>query len=103
MNELKTLALSWYDKLDPAVGSLQLSLSLTWLLFLYTFVCLLLFLADLDKMDSEKDEMNQADIAALHYFYSKHISDLPDDQELTELFAQVKQKNIDQHEKKTDI
>uniref|UniRef100_A0A8C7X9J4 [histone H3]-lysine(4) N-trimethyltransferase n=1 Tax=Oryzias sinensis TaxID=183150 RepID=A0A8C7X9J4_9TELE len=47
------------------------------------------FESHLDKMDSEKDEMNQADIAALHYFYSKHISDLPDDQELTELFAQV--------------
>ncbi len=45
---------------------------------------------DLDKMDSEKEEMNQADIAALHHFYSRHISDLPDDQTLTELFAQVK-------------
>lgn len=41
-------------------------------------------------MDSEKDEMNQTDIAALHHFYSKHIRDLPDDQALTELFAQVK-------------
>lgn len=48
---------------------------------------------DLDKMDSEKDEMNQADIAALHHFYSRHISDLPDDQTLTELFAQVKVDN----------
>lgn len=44
---------------------------------------------DLDKMDSEKEEMNQTDIAALHHFYSRHISDLPDDQTLTELFAQV--------------
>ena len=44
---------------------------------------------DLDKMDSEKDEMNQTDIAALHHFYSRHISDLPNDQALTELFAQV--------------
>lgn len=50
-------------------------------------------LSDLDKMDSEKDEMNQADIAALHHFYSRHISDLPDDQALTELFAQVKLDN----------
>lgn len=41
-------------------------------------------------MDSEKEEMNQADIAALHHFYSRHISDLPDEQALTELFAQVK-------------
>lgn len=45
---------------------------------------------DLDKMDSEKEEMNQADIAALHHFYSRHISDLPNEQALTELFAQVK-------------
>lgn len=52
------------------------------------FVCL--FLIDLDKMDSMKDEMNQADIAALHHFYSRHISDIPDDQALTELFAQVR-------------
>ncbi|KAM7406264.1 hypothetical protein PAMP_000652 [Pampus punctatissimus] len=43
----------------------------------------------LDKMDNEKEEMNQADIAALHHFYSRHISDLPDEQALTELFAQV--------------
>lgn len=41
-------------------------------------------------MDSMKDEMNQADIAALHHFYSRHISDIPDDQALTELFAQVR-------------
>lgn len=40
-------------------------------------------------MDSLKDEMNQADIAALHHFYSRHVSDIPDDQALTELFAQV--------------
>uniref|UniRef100_A0A3B3X681 [histone H3]-lysine(4) N-trimethyltransferase n=1 Tax=Poecilia mexicana TaxID=48701 RepID=A0A3B3X681_9TELE len=52
------------------------------------------FEAHLDKMDSEKEELNQADIAALHHFYSKHISDLPDDQALTELFAQVKSENI---------
>lgn len=41
-------------------------------------------------MDSMKDEMNQADIAALHQFYSRHISDIPDDQALTQLFAQVR-------------
>uniref|UniRef100_A0A667WUW3 [histone H3]-lysine(4) N-trimethyltransferase n=1 Tax=Myripristis murdjan TaxID=586833 RepID=A0A667WUW3_9TELE len=40
-------------------------------------------------LDSEKEEMNQADIAALHHFYSRHIIDLPDDQALAELFAQV--------------
>ncbi|CAG11013.1 unnamed protein product, partial [Tetraodon nigroviridis] len=48
------------------------------------------FESHLDKMDSMKDEMNQADIAALHHFYSRHISDLPDDQALTQLFAQVR-------------
>uniref|UniRef100_A0A667X8Z6 [histone H3]-lysine(4) N-trimethyltransferase n=1 Tax=Myripristis murdjan TaxID=586833 RepID=A0A667X8Z6_9TELE len=47
------------------------------------------FEAHLDKLDSEKEEMNQADIAALHHFYSRHIIDLPDDQALAELFAQV--------------
>uniref|UniRef100_A0A672G7J2 [histone H3]-lysine(4) N-trimethyltransferase n=1 Tax=Salarias fasciatus TaxID=181472 RepID=A0A672G7J2_SALFA len=47
------------------------------------------FESHLDKMDSEKDEMVQADIAALHHFYSRHISDLPDEQTLIELFAQV--------------
>lgn len=51
--------------------------------FLFIFI-------DLDKMDGMKDEMNQADIAALHHFYSRHISDIPDDQALTELFAQVR-------------
>lgn len=43
-------------------------------------------------MDSEKEEMNQTDIAALHHFYSRHISNLPDEQALTELFAQVSMK-----------
>uniref|UniRef100_A0A8C6UXL0 [histone H3]-lysine(4) N-trimethyltransferase n=1 Tax=Neogobius melanostomus TaxID=47308 RepID=A0A8C6UXL0_9GOBI len=47
------------------------------------------FESHLDKMDSEKDEMNQADIAALHHFYSKHLHDLPGEQALIELFAQV--------------
>ncbi|XP_008308104.1 N-lysine methyltransferase SMYD2-A-like [Cynoglossus semilaevis] len=47
------------------------------------------FESHLDKLDSEKDEMIQADILALHHFYSRHISDLPDNQSLSELFAQV--------------
>ncbi|KAM3876957.1 N-lysine methyltransferase SMYD2-A [Diretmus argenteus] len=47
------------------------------------------FESHLDKLDSEKEEMNQTDIAALHYFYSRHVIDLPDDQALTELFAQI--------------
>lgn len=51
-------------------------------------------LSDLDKMDSEKEEMNQTDIAALHHFYSRHLGDLPDDQALTELFAQVKLEHL---------
>lgn len=45
--------------------------------------------ADLDKLDNEKREMNQTDIAALHHFYSKHL-DFPDDDTLIELFAQVR-------------
>lgn len=60
----------------------------SWLTSLSSFLCSSR-LSDLDKMDSEKEEMNQADIAALHHFYSKHISDLPDEHALTELFAQV--------------
>ncbi|KAM9817253.1 N-lysine methyltransferase SMYD2-A [Neosynchiropus ocellatus] len=47
------------------------------------------FEAHLDKMDSEKDEMNRTDIAALRHFYGKYIQDLPDEKSLTELFAQV--------------
>ncbi|XP_048830183.1 N-lysine methyltransferase SMYD2-A [Brienomyrus brachyistius] len=46
------------------------------------------FEAHLDKLDNEKQEMNQTDIAALHHFYSKHL-DFPDDDTLIELFAQV--------------
>ena len=69
--------------------TLIICLFLCHLLWLCFSVCPLSF-PDLDKMDSEKDEMNQTDIAALHHFYSRHISDLPDDQALTELFAQVK-------------
>lgn len=41
-------------------------------------------------MDDVKDEMNHEDIAALHHFYSKHISDFPSDQALIELFSQVR-------------
>lgn len=55
----------------------------------FILLCVSLPFLDLDKMDTEKDEMNQTDIAALHHFYSKQISGLPDDQALTELFAQV--------------
>ncbi|XP_073725753.1 N-lysine methyltransferase SMYD2-A [Misgurnus anguillicaudatus] len=44
--------------------------------------------AHLDKLDDEKNEMNDTDIAALHHFYSRHL-DFPDNAELTELFAQV--------------
>ncbi|KAL4623900.1 N-lysine methyltransferase SMYD2-A-like isoform X1 [Arapaima gigas] len=46
------------------------------------------FEAHLDKLDNEKKEMNQTDIAALHHFYSKHV-DFPDDEALAVLFAQV--------------
>ncbi|MCI4395738.1 hypothetical protein PGIGA_G00195530 [Pangasianodon gigas] len=44
--------------------------------------------ANLDKLDNEKREMNEADIAELHHFYSKHL-DFPDHQALLTLFAQV--------------
>ncbi|XP_066529199.1 N-lysine methyltransferase SMYD2-A [Hoplias malabaricus] len=46
------------------------------------------FEAHLDKLDNEKTEMNETDIAALHHFYSRHL-DFPDNSVLTELFAQV--------------
>ncbi|XP_036398459.1 N-lysine methyltransferase SMYD2-A isoform X2 [Megalops cyprinoides] len=46
------------------------------------------FEAHLDKLDNEKREMNRTDIIALHHFYSRHL-DFPDDDYLTELFAQV--------------
>lgn len=45
-------------------------------------------LSDLDKLDNEKNEMNDTDIAALHHFYSRHL-DFPGNAALTELFAQV--------------
>ncbi|XP_048841092.1 N-lysine methyltransferase SMYD2-like isoform X1 [Brienomyrus brachyistius] len=44
--------------------------------------------AHLDEMDNERREINQADIAALHHFYSKHL-EFPDLIALTVLFAQV--------------
>ncbi|XP_017575944.2 N-lysine methyltransferase SMYD2-B [Pygocentrus nattereri] len=44
--------------------------------------------ANLDRLDNEKREMNEADIAGLHHFYSKHL-DFPDHQALLTLFAQV--------------
>lgn len=46
------------------------------------------FFQDLDKIDNEKNEMNQTDIAALRHFYSKHL-DIPSNAALAELFAQV--------------
>ncbi|KAK3563264.1 hypothetical protein QTP86_019342 [Hemibagrus guttatus] len=46
------------------------------------------FESHLDKIDNEKNEMNQTDIAALHHFYSKHL-DFPSNADLVELFAQV--------------
>lgn len=46
------------------------------------------FEAHLNELDNEKREMNQTDIAALHYFYSKHL-DFPDHATLTVLLAQV--------------
>lgn len=43
---------------------------------------------DLDKLDNEKRELIQNDIAALHHFYSKHL-EYPDNDALVVLFAQV--------------
>lgn len=43
---------------------------------------------DLDKLDNEKRDLIQSDIAALHHFYSKHL-ELPDNDSLVVLFAQV--------------
>ncbi|KAI3364308.1 hypothetical protein L3Q82_011106 [Scortum barcoo] len=41
-----------------------------------------------EDMDNEKREMNEADVAALHRFYSKHL-ELPDHKDLLTLFSQV--------------
>ncbi|XP_025048274.1 N-lysine methyltransferase SMYD2 isoform X3 [Alligator sinensis] len=46
------------------------------------------FESHLDKLDNEKRELIQNDIAALHHFYSKHI-EYPDNAALVVLFAQV--------------
>uniref|UniRef100_A0A2K6KM51 [histone H3]-lysine(4) N-trimethyltransferase n=1 Tax=Rhinopithecus bieti TaxID=61621 RepID=A0A2K6KM51_RHIBE len=43
---------------------------------------------DLDKLDNEKKDLIQSDIAALHHFYSKHL-EFPDNDGLVVLFAQV--------------
>ncbi|EPY80574.1 N-lysine methyltransferase SMYD2 [Camelus ferus] len=44
---------------------------------------------DLDKLDNEKKDLIQSDIAALHHFYSKHL-EFPDNDSLVVLFAQVR-------------
>ncbi|XP_030302584.1 N-lysine methyltransferase SMYD2 isoform X3 [Calypte anna] len=46
------------------------------------------FESHLDKLDNEKREMIQNDIAALHHFYSKNL-EYPDNAALVVLFAQV--------------
>ncbi|XP_056671896.1 N-lysine methyltransferase SMYD2 isoform X2 [Monodelphis domestica] len=46
------------------------------------------FESHLDKLDNEKRELIQSDIAALHHFYSKHL-EYPDNCSLVTLFAQV--------------
>lgn len=43
---------------------------------------------DVEDLDNEKREMNEADIAGLHRFYSKHL-ELPDHNDLFTLFSQV--------------
>ncbi|XP_043917222.1 N-lysine methyltransferase SMYD2 [Protopterus annectens] len=46
------------------------------------------FESHLDKLDNEKRELIQNDIAALHHFYSKHLT-YPDNATLVQLFAKV--------------
>ncbi|OWK08312.1 SMYD2 [Cervus elaphus hippelaphus] len=46
------------------------------------------FESHLDKLDNEKRDLIQSDIAALHHFYSKHL-EFPDNDSLVVLFAQV--------------
>ncbi|XP_058144003.1 N-lysine methyltransferase SMYD2 isoform X2 [Dasypus novemcinctus] len=46
------------------------------------------FESHLDKLDNEKKDLIQSDIAALHHFYSKHL-EFPDNDGLVVLFAQV--------------
>ncbi|KAL9863195.1 N-lysine methyltransferase SMYD2 isoform 2-T3 [Geothlypis trichas] len=52
------------------------------------------FESHLDKLDNEKRELIQNDIAALHHFYSKHL-DYPDNAALVVLFAQIFSSYID--------
>ncbi|XP_060034422.1 N-lysine methyltransferase SMYD2 isoform X2 [Erinaceus europaeus] len=52
------------------------------------------FESHLDKLDNEKRDLIQSDIAALHHFYSKHL-DFPDQASLVALFAQVFTSYID--------
>ncbi|KAB1258801.1 N-lysine methyltransferase SMYD2 [Camelus dromedarius] len=47
------------------------------------------FESHLDKLDNEKKDLIQSDIAALHHFYSKHL-EFPDNDSLVVLFAQVR-------------
>ncbi|XP_035473825.2 N-lysine methyltransferase SMYD2-B [Scophthalmus maximus] len=42
----------------------------------------------IEDVDNEKREMNEADVARLHRFYSKHL-DFPDHKDLLTLFSQV--------------
>ncbi|XP_044904702.1 N-lysine methyltransferase SMYD2 isoform X2 [Felis catus] len=46
------------------------------------------FESHLDKLDNEKKDLIQSDVAALHHFYSKHL-EFPDSDSLVVLFAQV--------------
>ncbi|KAK1170665.1 N-lysine methyltransferase SMYD2-like isoform X1 [Acipenser oxyrinchus oxyrinchus] len=46
------------------------------------------FESHLEKLDNEKRELIQSDIAALHHFYAKHL-EYPDNAALVVLFAQV--------------
>ncbi|KAK7827120.1 hypothetical protein U0070_019916 [Myodes glareolus] len=47
------------------------------------------FESHLDKLDNEKKDLIQSDIAALHQFYSRHL-EFPDHSSLVVLFAQVR-------------
>lgn len=51
---------------------------------------------DLDKLDNEKKDLIQSDIAMLHQFYSKHL-EFPDHDSLVVLFAQVRQGAVSSH------
>ncbi|GAB0187399.1 N-lysine methyltransferase SMYD2 [Grus japonensis] len=61
------------------------------------------FESHLDKLDNEKRELIQNDIAALHHFYSKHL-EYPDNAALVVLFAQAKCKvlHVGRHNPKHD-